>query len=68
MFTEYLCKLCNLEVKNDDDSIQCDLCDKSNRINCENVRKKSTKIMIPHGDPALPTQIKCLFQRCETMI
>ena len=67
MFTEYLCKLCNLEVKNDDESIQCDLCDKSNRINCVNVRKTSTKILTPHGGPALSAQTKCLFQRCETM-
>ena len=32
--------MCNLEVKNVDELIQCDLCDKWNDINCVNVTKK----------------------------
>ena len=40
MSTEYPCRLCNLEVKNDDESVQCDLCDKWNDINCDSVSKQ----------------------------
>ena len=37
---EYPCRLCNLKVKNHDDSIQCDLCDKWDNIYYMNVREK----------------------------
>lgn len=38
--TENPCRLCNLEVKTDDGSIQCDLRDRWNHINCVNVSKQ----------------------------
>ena len=40
MSIEYPCRVYNFEAKNDDESIQCDLCDKWNHINCVNVSKK----------------------------
>ena len=40
MSIEYPCRVCKLEVKNDDKSIQCDLCNKWNNIHCVNVSKK----------------------------
>ena len=43
MSIEYLCKVCKLEVKNYDESIQCDLCDKWNHVNCVNVSKKKNE-------------------------
>ena len=40
MSKECSCRLCNLEVKNDDDSIQCDLRDKWNHKNCVSASKQ----------------------------
>ena len=70
MSTEYPCKLCNLELKNDYESIQCDLCDKWNHINCVNVSKKNMenlRMILYHGT-LRSAKMKCLFQKCQTMI
>lgn len=40
MSIEYPWRVCNLEIKNDDDLIQCDLYYKWNYIHCVNISKK----------------------------
>ena len=61
MSTEYLSRLYNLEVRNDDDSIQCDLCDKWKHINCVNVSKQKYEKL--KNDPSPPWY--CTFSTNE---
>ena len=34
------CGVCKLEVNDNDDSVQCDLCDRWNHINCVEINKQ----------------------------
>ena len=37
MTGQYSCRTSKIEVKNEDESVQCDLCDKWNHVFCANV-------------------------------
>ena len=51
MSIEYPCRVCKLEVKDDDKSIQYDLCDKWNHLNCVNVNKKKYEKLMNYPLP-----------------
>ena len=40
IYIEYPCRLCNFKVRNDDDSTQCELCDKWDHIYYMTVKEK----------------------------
>ena len=40
MAEQYPCGICKLEVNDNDDSVQCDLCDRWNHINCVEFNKR----------------------------
>ena len=37
---QYPCGVCKLEVNDHDDTIQCDLCDRWNHVNCVEINKR----------------------------
>ena len=40
MTEKYNCGVCKLEVNDNDTSVQCDLCDRWNHINCVEINKQ----------------------------
>ena len=40
---KFPCKVCSLEVNNNDHSIRCDSCDKKNHINCVYINEEKHK-------------------------
>ena len=40
MTEQYSCGVCKLEVNDNDDAVQCDLCDRLNHINCAEINKQ----------------------------
>ena len=61
MIEQYACGVCKLEVSDNDDSVQCDLCDRWNHISCVEINKrkieKLKKYPLPWYCPACMSNI-----------
>ena len=61
MTEQYPCGVCKLEVNDNDDAVQCDLCDRWNHINCVEINKqkfeKLRKDPVPWYCPACMSEI-----------
>ena len=61
MTEQYPCRVCKLKVNDNDDSVQCDLCDRWNHINCVEINKrkyeKLKKDPLPWYCPACMSEI-----------
>ena len=57
MTEQYPCGVCKLKVNDNDDAVQCDLCDRWNHINCVEINKrkyeKLIKDLLPRYCPAI---------------
>ena len=60
MTEQYSCGVCKLEVNDNDDAVQCDLCDRLNHINCAEINKQKYEKLkkIPYHGTA---QLACLI-------
>ena len=60
MAEQYPCRVCKLEVHVNDDSVQCDMCDRWNHINCVEINKRKYEKLkkdLPWYCPACMSEI-----------
>ena len=53
MAEQYSCGVCKFEVNDNDDSVQCNLCDRWNDINCVEINKQKYEKLTNDPLPSL---------------